>query len=329
MSKILSQEEIDALISNVPETDAGGDVNRLGFKRKITVYDFKRPNLVSKDQMRLLETIHETICRNFGVFLSAQLRMMVEINLHSIDQVIYSEYVMSIAPPGCIYICELDEPASNFILEMSPQLAIFIVERLFGGRGKVVSTIRPISGIEQKIVGRVVDRFLREIDNNWSGLSPFKSRRTRFDSNPEFVQIASSSEPVVVVTVEVKVHNGTSLLNLCYPYNMVSNILSKPEVQEKMLFGSTISTRKERDVIEAKLNRTPVELDAVLGSNNISIKDFIELQVGDIIQLKTRIGQEIPVRIENQPVFSATMGKKNKYYALQITSSRLGDNNEE
>ncbi len=328
MSKILSQDEIDALISSVP-TSEGDETNKLQFKKKITIYDFKRPNLVSKDQMRLLETIHETICRNFGVYLSAQLRMMVDINLQSIDQVIYSEYVMSISPPGCIYVCEVQEPNSNFIMELSPQLAIFIVERLFGGRGNVVSTIRPISVIEQKIVGRVVDRILNEVDNNWSGLLPFNSKVVRFDSNPEFVQIASSSEPVVVVTIEIKVHNNTTLMNLCYPYTLVSNILSKPEVQEKMLFGSTVATSEDRTIIETKLNQTPVKLSAVLGSNRLTVKDFINLQIGDSIRLNTRVGKDIEVQVENMSAFKAAIGQQNKNYALHITSSKEGDDYEE
>ena len=324
MSKILSQDEIDALITSVPVTE-GNETGKLHFKKKVIVYDFKRPNLVSKDQMRLLESLHDTICRNFGVYLSAQLRMMVEISLQSIDQVIYSEYVMSIAPPGCIYICEVEDPQSKFILELSPQLSIFIVERLFGGRGKIITTVRPISVIEQKVVGRVVDRILKEIDNNWSGLTPFKSRVVRFDSNPEFVQIASASEPVVVVTVEIKVHNNTTLMNLCYPYSLVSNILSRPEVQEKMLFGSTSTGQKDRTILESKLHQTPVELNAILGRNKISIKDFINLQVGDSIRLDTRVGKDIQVHIANLPVFKATIGQQDKNYALQITSSKKGD----
>lgn len=327
MSKILSQDEIDALISSVPSSGST-DTAKLLAKKKISKYDFKRPNLVSKDQMRLLETIHETICRNFGVYLSAQLRMMMEINLQSVDQVIYSEYVMSIAPPGCIYICEVENPKSNFILEMSPQLAIFIVERLFGGQARVVSTARPISVIEQKVVGRVVDRILREIDTNWSGLLPFSSKRARFDSNPEFVQIASASEPVVVVTIEIKVHNNSTIMNLCYPYNLISDILGRPEVQEKMLFGQAVSDSEGKEIIEHKLGYTPVHLNAVLGKNVISIKDFIDLQVGDTIRLNKQIGNDIEIQVENLPVFSATIGKQNKNYALHINATNLGENHE-
>ena len=118
MAKILSQEEIDALLANV-STESSFEEEDKG-KQKVTVYDFKHPNLVSKEQLRLLETIHEGLARNFGVFLSAQLRMIVEMNLLAIDQIMYSEFVMSIAPPSCIYVCKTENPSSPFVLETRP-----------------------------------------------------------------------------------------------------------------------------------------------------------------------------------------------------------------
>ena len=154
MAKILSQDEIDALLTNVSgESESPAEIEP---KQKVAIYDFKHPNLVSKEQLRLLETIHEGLCRNFGVFLSAQLRMIVEMNLLAIDQIMYSEFVMSIAPPSSIYVCVADNPQSQFVLEMNPQLSIFIVERLFGGQGSMVSEVRPISIIEQKVILRIL-----------------------------------------------------------------------------------------------------------------------------------------------------------------------------
>ena len=120
------------------------DLEGVDSQQKISLYDFKHPNLVSKEQMRLLENIHEGVCRNFGVFLSAQLRMIVEMNLLAIDQIMYSEFVMSIAPPSCIYVMKVKKPESTFVLEVNPTLSIYIVERLFGGRGGFVSPVRPI-----------------------------------------------------------------------------------------------------------------------------------------------------------------------------------------
>lgn len=316
MAKILSQDEIDALLSNVAgDADEAAEVEA---PQKITVYDFKHPNLVSKEQLRLLETIHEGICRNFGVFLSAQLRMIVEMNLLAIDQIMYSEFVMSIAPPSSIYVCEADRPSSQFVLEINPQLSIFVVERLFGGQGGMVSEVRPISIIEQKIMRRVVDRIAYEISKNWSTVANFRTDVKRFESNPEFVQIVPSSEPVVVVSMEIKIHGNSSLMNICYPYMWISNILSTPEVQEKILFGSKESSEEEKDLIGYNINQTGINLRTVLGGGKVTVKDFLELRKGDVIKLNNRTNEPLKVFAENKYLFNAVAGIRDKRYAIRI-----------
>ena len=316
MAKILSQDEIDALLSNVSgDADDAGEIEP---KHKVTIYDFKHPNLVSKEQLRLLETIHEGVCRNFGVFLSAQLRMIVEMNLLAIDQIMYSEFVMSIAPPSSIYVCEADQPQSAFVLEINPQLSIFVVERLFGGQGGMVNEVRPISIIEQKVMRRVVDRIAYEISKNWATVANFRTDVKRFESNPEFVQIVPSSEPVVVVSMEIKIHGNSSLMNICYPYMWISNILSTPEVQEKILFGSKESTEEEKDLIRFNLHQTEIDMRTILGKSSVSVKDFLELKRGDVIQLKSRTSHPLQIYAHNKYVFDAVAGIRNRRYAIRI-----------
>ncbi len=326
MAKILSQEEIDALLSNVSGDAEGGA--ELEQKQKISVYDFKHPNLVSKEQMRLLETIHEGVCRNFGVFLSAQLRMIVEMNLLAIDQIMYSEFVMSIAPPSSIYVCEADNPHSQFVLEINPQLSIFIVERLFGGQGGSVSEVRPISVIEQRVMRRVVERIAFELSKNWQQAASFNTSIARFESNPEFVQIVPSSEPVVVVSMEIKIHGNSSLMNICYPYMWISNIVSTPEVQEKILFGAKESTEEEKNIIEYNIKNTALPLRIILGKSNVTVKDFLDLRQGDVIALDKRTDQPLEIFAQNKHLFHAVAGIRSRRYAIRIVSKVKGEEDE-
>jgi len=327
MAKILSQDEIDALLSNVSsetETDEVVEPNH-----RVSLYDFKHPNLVSKEQMRLLETIHEGICRNFGVFLSAQLRMIVEMNLLAVDQIMYSEFVMSIAAPSSIYVCEIDDPYTNFVLELNPQLSIFVVEKLFGGRGNFIPEVRPISVIEQKVMKRVVDRIGAEVQKNWAKIAKFNCDVTRYESNPEFVQILPSSEAVVVASMEIKIHGNSTLMNICYPYIWISSIVSSQEAQEKISFGSKESTPEERVSIEQNLSLTKVPVYPILGKTVISIADFISLKTGDVIALKDRTENPLSVYIQNKHVFDALIGIRKQRYALRILSVREGEEQNE
>jgi len=318
MAKILSQDEIDALLSSV--SGETSEIHEDDIKQKITVYDFKHPNLVSKEQLRLLETIHEGLCRNFGVFLSASLRMIVEMNMLAVDQIMYSEFVMSIAPPSCIYVSDIDTPSSKIVLEMNPQLAILIVERLFGGRGGFVSDLRPISVIEQKVMQRVVDRIAYEISKNWAPIAKFNTTIEKFESNPEFVQVVASSEPVVVISMEVKIHGNSTLLNICYPYMWISNVVSTPEVQEKILFGAADISIEEKNVIKSNLANTNIQLRSVLGRSKITVNDFVNLRTGDVLKLDTRIDSALPLYAENKQISNTSIGIRRKKYACRLTS---------
>ncbi len=328
MTKILSQEEIDSLLNSV---SSGEEIEIQPRKagRKISLYDFKRPNLISKDQMRLLDNIHEGLARNFGVYLSAQLRMIVDMNLLAIDQIMYSEFVMSIVSPGAIYVGDFSDPQSKFVLEVSPQLVVFIVERLFGGKGHLIPVVRPISVIEQRIMNRVVERISSEISKNWEPLRKFSTSLNRFESNPEFVQIVSASEPVIVVSMEAKIHNNTSMMNICYPYRWISSILSSPEIQEKVLFGASEGTKQETQMLIKTVAATPVAVRAVLGKGKISIDDFMGLSIGDVILLDGRTKDKISVYAENRLISIASMGQTNQNNAIRIQQIITGDEGHE
>ncbi|NOZ08263.1 MAG: flagellar motor switch protein FliM [FCB group bacterium] len=328
MAKILSQEEIDALLTSV-STGEEVSTEPLQLNKKISLYDFKHPNLISKEQMRFLENVHESVVRNFGVYLSAQLRMIVDIGLLAIDQIMYSEFVMSIAPPGAIYVGTIDSPYSNIVLEMNPQLTIFIVERMFGGKGNFINNVRPISVIEQRIVKRIIDRVAVEIEKSWAPVKEFNCIFDRFESNPEFVQIIPASEPVVVVSLEIKLHGATSLMNICYPYMWISNIISRPEVQNKIMFGTKSTTEQERTVIASNLDKTDVRLKAVLGKSRISIQEFLNLKTGDVLQLDTTVRDTIPVYTSQVHMYNAAIGESNKNYAIQISSVITREDNDE
>ena len=329
MSKVLSQEEIDALLTSVGTGDMAVSTTVEMPHKKVTVYDFRRPNLISKEQMRLLENIHESLARKFGVFLSAQLRMIVDMHLIAIDQIMYSEFVMSITSPGAIYIGSIDDPYSQIILEINPQLVIMIVERLFGGKGDFITDNRPVSIIERKIMRRVVNRIAEEISRNWASIKEFKCSFPRFESNPEFVQIASTSEPVVVVSIEINIRGRTSIMNICYPYMWISDIISSPEIQEKILFGTRELSKEERHLVESNIELIPVNLRVVLGKSFISVNDFINLERGDVVRLTTKTDTKIPVYVNNRQLFNAILGRKGKNYAVKIVSTVKGDEGNE
>ena len=319
MAKILSQEEIDALLSTVAE-GAPEDKDADEASRKATLYDFRHPSLISKEQMRMLENIHENFSRNFGVFLSAQLRLIVEIEMLAIDQLLYSEFVMSIAPPGALYVLDIDEPESQAILEISPSLVIYMVEKLFGGKGSLGSTqARAVSTIEERILKRIMEQSVVELGNAWGAISTIKPTLSRFESNPEFIQIVPAIEPVVVISLQITIYGASTLFNLCYPYRWVSEMIGRPEVQERIVFGRADSTPEDQRQVEHQLLRTPCSIQASLGNSHMTIDDFLHLQVGDLIVLDSKPGREHTINVRGKPLLRGIVGRRDKNSAVLVT----------
>ncbi len=324
MSKLLSQDEINTLLENVAAGTTAPEKAPLGSK-KVTVYDFRRPSLFSKEQHRLLENIHEGLGADLAVFLSAQLRAIVEMRLLAVDQLMYSEFVMSIDTPSAIYVCSFDNPKSEFILEISPELVIFVVERLFGGEGEIQKPNRPISVIEQRIMNRVVDRIIADLAKHWRPVASFSCKMERFEHNPEFVQIVPATEPVLVVSMEATVYGKSTVVNICYPYTWLLHVMPSAEVQERLLLGAREIEEEDVNLIRLNLKETTVSLRAVLGKANISIRDFLALKEGDVIRLNTEVGQLIPVFINNKLLYYAQAGRRKRKNAIKIHTLYFGE----
>lgn len=321
MPKILSQEEIDALLKNVGQDDGSSFDVIGGVEKKITPYDFSHPQLLSKEQERMIENIHENFCRSFSVYLSAQLRLLVEIRQLAIEQYTYSEFVTSLSNPTCLYILDFDKPGGRGLLEMNTKLTIFIVEKLFGGQTlfKDAAEEREVTHIEQKVMRRVMDRCFHELSKAWVSENDINMKLGSFESNPEYAQIVSSSEPVVVLSLEVVIHGNKSILNICYPYNWMGKVMFAEEFQEQMTEELSETSSDDVRSITNALHSTGTHLSAILGKVGVTIRDMLELSEGDVLLLPTKLDSSIPVMLENKHLFDAYPGSHRKSKALKIS----------
>ena len=321
MPKILSQEEIDALLKNVGQDDDSSFDVIGGIEKKVTPYDFSHPQLLSKEQERMIENIHENFCRSYSVYLSAQLRLLVEIRQLAIEQYTYSEFVTSLTNPTCLYILDFDKPGGRGVLEMNSKLTIFIVEKLFGGQTlfKDAAEEREVTHIEQKVMKRVMDRCFHELSKAWVSENDINMKLGTFESNPEYAQIVSSSEPVVVLSLEVVIHGNKSIMNICYPYNWLGQVMFAEEFQEQMTEELSETTSDDVRSITTALHTTNTNLSAILGKVDVTIRDILALNKGDVILLPTKIDSSIPVMLENKHLFDAFPGSHRKSKALKIS----------
>ncbi len=340
MAKPLSQEEIDVLLEVRRQLDGADECNidtlesiiESDAKQRVQPYNFKRPRLFSQDQMRVLNYVHESFARDLSVYLSAQLRTMVDVGLKVVDQVLYSEYVMSSAPPSAVYVVDAENLGHKLIVEIDPRLVVYTIEKLCGGPGIFPERSREVSQIEQRIMSKVMLRAYGELEKAWKQIHELTLRELAFESHAEFVQIIPAVEPALVASFEVSIYDQHSFIHVCYPYILLERMLGRGGMEQWISNATTPISEKARSRYEGIVRSVSVESRAELGRSRLFLQDLLNLQVGDVIPLDRRVNEPITVYIDGKEKFKAVAGRSGKYRALrilEIAPSNFSDNDDE
>lgn len=320
MSEVLTQEEIDALLGALTrgEVDAE-ELKQEQSKKKVRVYDFRRPNKFSKEQIHTLQVIFENYSRSLGTYFSAQLRTPVTVEVLSVEQITYDEFVRSINNPTILAIFSLPPLDGNAILEINLDLGFAILDRMFGGPGATIDKVRGLTEIEETVMDRVCNKMLYYLEEPWATIAPLKPMLERIDSNPQFTQIVSPGEMVVIVSLETYIGDVMGVINVCIPFIVLEPIITKLNVN--YYYASSVKQRDPGDTkaIRNRLQETKIPVRVVLGNTVITIADLIELNVGDVVPLDRRIDEELEVVIGSKTKFYAKPGTLSNRMAVQIT----------
>lgn len=330
MADVLSQSEIDNLLSEM--TSGAVDVENIiagkAKKGEISNYDFRRPNRISKNQVRTLQTVHESFSEVFGYFLVSKLQTIVSINVTSVDQLFYSEFILSVSNPSCLYVFDIEGTDGSGVLEINPQLALTIVERLLGGTTDTQTKPRTITPIEQAVVRGVVEHSLSDLRNAWRSIADLNFIYQRLEMEADFVQVAPSSEIVVVISFDVNIGMHTYLMNLCFPTFALEDVLAR--LNRQQVTNSTLKTSPNRmkenlGIMRHQISATYLPVIAELGKTALKVQDILELRVGDVIKTSKRINEEIELMIAGKRKLAARPGSVDGKKAVRITRMLTDD----
>ncbi len=323
MSEVLSQSEIDNLLTEISQgaLDVDDFLGERLKKAEISTYDFRRPNRISKSQVRTLQSIHENFAEVFGYYLVSRLQTVVSISVTSVDQLFYSEYILSVSNPSCLYVFEIVGTDGAGILEISPQLALVLVERLLGGSGDTQPKPRQITTIEQAVIRGVIEHALGDLQNAWRSIAELHFKYQRLEMEADFVQIAPSSEIVIVVSFDVNIGLHTYLMNICFPTFALEEVLTKLTRQQVTAGPIKMTPEKIREnleIVKKHMSKTYLPVSAELGKTSITVKELLELKVGDIIRLKSKITDEIIISVAGKKKFAGRPGMVDGKKAVKI-----------
>ena len=232
MTEVLSQDEIDQLLTAISSGEVSTEepIAQVD-QRKIKIYDFKRPDKFSKDQIRTVSIMHETFARQTTTALSSQLRSLAHVHVASVDQLTYEEFIRSIPNPTTIAVINMDPLKGSAILEIDPAVTFSIIDRLFGGQGEGAKFTRELTDIEASVIEGIIVRILGNLREAWATVIDLRPRLGQIETNPQFAQIVPPSEMVVLVTLETKVGEVEGMMNFCIPYLTIEPIIPKLSAQ--------------------------------------------------------------------------------------------------
>ncbi|EAJ6150742.1 flagellar motor switch protein FliM [Campylobacter lari] len=311
MAEILSQEEIDALLEVVDDdsddSTASSKLEEIEDKRDIVVYDFKRPNRVSKEQLRSIKGIHDKLARNLASQISSMMRSIVEIKLHSVDQMTYGEFLMSLPSPTSFNVFSIKPLDGNCVLEINPSIAFPMIDRLLGGQGESFDTLRELTEIELNLLDSILRIIMQRLKESWMNVTEIYPSVEAKESSPNVVQIVSQNEIVIMVVMEIIIGNSSGMVNICYPVVHLESILSRLANRDIMM-GETSAKKSRNKELKTLIGRAEVIYEAMLGKTFINVNEFLDLKQGDILKLDRSADDKAIVAIDKKEVFLAQVG---------------------
>lgn len=320
MTEILSQDEIDALLTAISTGEADTtDYTAVKEQRKVKIYDFRRPDKFSKDQIRTLQMMHETFARLTTTALSAQLRALVSVHVASVDQLTYEEFIRSIPNPTTLAVINMDPLKGSAVLEIDPSITFTIIDKLFGGTGESTKISRELTDIELSVMEGIIVRILGNLREAWSNVIDLRPRLGNIETNPQFAQIVPPNDMVVLVTLETKVGEVEGMMNLCIPYITIEPVISKLSAQYWYSSIRKGATDENAAIIQSRLEAVELPIVVEVGEVEITMEELLAIQTGDVIKLpNTKINSDMILKVGGRKKYKCRPGVIGNRVAVQI-----------
>jgi flagellar motor switch protein FliM len=319
--QILSQDEVDALLSAVDRgelVDASAAAGDTGAGTAIIRYNFRKPNRVSKDQVKMLHSIHESFARLAAASLTTMLRGLVEMELTSVEQATYGEFIMSLSPPTCLVIFNMDPLKGGAALEVDAHVLFRVIDRLLGGSGLLPVRLREFTEVEQVLIERIAIRCMMDLQQAWQHAGTFAFRVEHLETNPQFVQLTAPNEVVIVVTFSVKVGEEAGHITLAYPHLLLEPVMPRLNTHRYFGMSQREASAEEDQSLRENLLRLSLDVRGVLAEVPISVRRLLELEPGDVLPLQRPATAPATVEFEGVPRFTGRPGTVNRHRAVRL-----------
>jgi flagellar motor switch protein FliM len=324
LSKILTQEEVDALLKGMSGGEIETESDTVEDDSGVTVYDLTNQDRIIRGRMPTLEIINDRFARLLRTTLSGSLRKVIDVSAFSIDMIKFGEFMRALPVPTSLHIFKVDPLRGHGVMVIETKLVFNLVDNFFGGSGRSFVKIegRDFTPIENRLIHKVIRMAMEDLEKAWNPVHPLKLTYVRSETNPQFASVVAPTEVVIVIKFEVELEQTVGTLIICLPYSTVEPIRSK-------LYAGFQSDQLEVDhewinrFIE-QVREASVQLTVDLGRATITGGDLINLAVGDVIMMDQDVNQPLTIRVEGIPKFRGFPGVVRGNKAIRIQTDAAG-----
>ncbi len=320
---LLSQDEIDALLHGVDDGDVETDAAESNEQHTgVREYDFNSQERIVRGRMPTLEMVNERLARYFRISLFNFLRRSAEISISGIQVLKFSEYIQSLFVPTNLNIVRFAPLRSRALIVMEPRLVFTAVDNFFGGGGQFYNKVegREFTPTEMRVIRLIIDLLFKDLKEAWKPVMELEFEYMNSEVNPQFANIVSPAEIVIVSTIHVELEGGGGDINIAMPYAMIEPI--------RDLLDAVSSDRGEVDGgwqegLRKEVLRSEVSLNSLLVEKTMTIKDIMSLQKDDVIPIE--MPETVVIQAEGVSIFKGKVGLSDGNYAIQITEKLTQD----
>nr|WP_300090056.1 flagellar motor switch protein FliM [Sedimentibacter sp.] len=318
MAEILSQSQIDELLNNLSSGDV--DIKEIEKnEKKVKEYDFRSPKKITKETIKLLKGIYEGYCRMLSSRLTSMLRLMCDVTVEQVEESIFHEYNNALDDYVLMGLVNLSYPDdsvsdSQILMDVSKPLSFVIIDRLLGGSGEEYENIRDYTDIELSLLGNMFKQIVPMMGDSWESTIEIKTELAKIETNSRFIQSINYNDTVVIVVLNVTLNESTGKITICMPSSIIGEVMKKANVFSKTSKKKMDqSVEEQKELIMDSIKSSKLTITGVLGKAQATLKDVVDMQVGDLIILDKAVNSYVDVNVDGEKWFEGTWGtKKNK-----------------
>jgi flagellar motor switch protein FliM len=284
---------------------------------EVRLFDFRRPNKLNRDHLRNMQIVHETFARQFTTVLSSTLRTLAHVSVTTIDQLTYDEYVRLTPNPTFLEIVSTPPWTGTSAFQLPLKSVLTAIDLLLGGHGRGAPD-RSLTDIELGLTKTLIDRAMSELSYAFNSVAEVHPHIARHESNPQFAQIASPSEMMIVVTFHIRINDDEGVGTLCYPYTTLQPVLDSFSGNLSQVLPTGTRAQEEAAKLRQALLGVPLDFRAEFPAVSVPAADLAALQPGDVIPLGITTDTPISGLVGGSPTFVVRPARRGKRLACQI-----------